>query len=602
MQDEDDSDAPTQILTPNHQMTLVMSPPTLQGRTLMASPVRRNPPPSKVNIFFDTLVNMPLKPQEPSDTSPPSRSKPRLVYIRDFPTLAPTSPAWYPPLLSAVRQRRRGPMSRPTSPIANPMTIIFGMTPSLTPPLPQSPSSGSSSSLGHLLNRNSPSSQVTSVSKQGKSDWSEDEGAEKAREKRLRYRLRKWERGDAALYGEFPKLSTSQDGDSGGEHRPEILIIGSPNGISGFPPMLGTGIPEGTGNRGPDSEANSLFFRTSILVPSVRSLSEERACRVARRREINELTMRMGVGAVGGVLEKNDAAVELSESPFEIDDSASSPSDHERMWDVWGKTVEVWSNVRQIADRAVGSVIAAHRSSSKPEKATLDSTAVTWLAVHHSWAAHRSAHDRRKMWMKESSPSSKAVREQEEEDEDEGFEVEREVDEVVERVKNESDLDSHESRLLPCIVDSGEMKFEHRFRFLTMIPPKASMTTSFSQVHLPAHTIDSVRTIVSLPLLHPAAFQQGILKEHGMTGCLLFGPPGTGKTLVVRALAKEAGCRMMAISPSDVMDMVMSSPLFTSFWYADYIHTVRRRRRKACEGGLFTCSQALAMCRLPRRD
>jgi len=36
----------------------------------------------------------------------------------------------------------------------------------------------------------------------------------------------------------------------------------------------------------------------------------------------------------------------------------------------------------------------------------------------------------------------------------------------------------------------------------------------------------------------------------------LFGPPGTGKTLVVRALAKEAECRMLAVSPSDVMDMV----------------------------------------------
>lgn len=82
------------------------------------------------------------------------------------------------------------------------------------------------------------------------------------------------------------------------------------------------------------------------------------------------------------------------------------------------------------------------------------------------------------------------------------------------------------------------------------------MPTSFSQVHLPPRTIDAVRTIVSLPLLHPQAFQQGILKDHGMTGCLLFGPPGTGKTLVVRALAKEAGCRMMAVSPSDVMDMV----------------------------------------------
>lgn len=75
-------------------------------------------------------------------------------------------------------------------------------------------------------------------------------------------------------------------------------------------------------------------------------------------------------------------------------------------------------------------------------------------------------------------------------------------------------------------------------------------------MHLPPYTIDSVRSIVSLPLLHPHAFQYGILKEHGITGCLLFGPPGTGKTLVVRALAKEAECRMLAVSPSDVMDMV----------------------------------------------
>ena len=85
--------------------------------------------------------------------------------------------------------------------------------------------------------------------------------------------------------------------------------------------------------------------------------------------------------------------------------------------------------------------------------------------------------------------------------------------------------------------------------------PTGTLTSTFGQVHLPPHTIDSVRSIVSLPLLHPHAFQYGILKEHGITGCLLFGPPGTGKTLVVRALAKEAECRMLAVSPSDVMDM-----------------------------------------------
>lgn len=92
--------------------------------------------------------------------------------------------------------------------------------------------------------------------------------------------------------------------------------------------------------------------------------------------------------------------------------------------------------------------------------------------------------------------------------------------------------------------------------YAQLIFDTASMSTTFNQVHLPDRTIDAIRTIVSLPLLHPASFQLGILKEHAMTGCLLFGPPGTGKTLVVRALAKEAGCRMLAVSPSDVMDMV----------------------------------------------
>ena len=96
--------------------------------------------------------------------------------------------------------------------------------------------------------------------------------------------------------------------------------------------------------------------------------------------------------------------------------------------------------------------------------------------------------------------------------------------------------------------------------------PTGTLTSTFEQVHLPPHTIDSVRSIVSLPLIHPHAFQYGILKEHGITGCLLFGPPGTGKTLVVRALAKEAECRMLAVSPSDVMDMVSCHQLHPVVW------------------------------------
>lgn len=135
----------------------------------------------------------------------------------------------------------------------------------------------------------------------------------------------------------------------------------------------------------------------------------------------------------------------------------------------------------------------------------------------------------------------------------------------------------------------------------------ASMPTSFSQVHLPPHTIDSVRTIVSLPLLHPSSFQHGILKEHGMTGCLLFGPPGTGKTLVVRALAKEAGCRMLAVTPSDVMDMVRRSAQTPPHPRQQYsiiclIHVVRRRRREARPLTILACPPTLSLRRLHRRN
>ena len=128
------------------------------------------------------------------------------------------------------------------------------------------------------------------------------------------------------------------------------------------------------------------------------------------------------------------------------------------------------------------------------------------------------------------------------------------------------------------------------------------MPTSFDDVHLPAHTIDSVRTIVSLPLLYPSAFQQGILKQHSMTGCLLFGPPGTGKTLVVRALAKEAGCRMLAVQPSDVMDMVRIKSRNFICLSDPFAFPVRRRRRKARPLSLLPRTSPLSLCRLPRRD
>ena len=128
------------------------------------------------------------------------------------------------------------------------------------------------------------------------------------------------------------------------------------------------------------------------------------------------------------------------------------------------------------------------------------------------------------------------------------------MDEVIERVKRDPELDKHEQRLVGYIVDPR--KFVSRISVFAypLNPLTGTSTSTFRQLHLPL-TVYSIRSIASLPLLRPHALRRGILKEYGIAECLLLGPPGIGKPLVVRALAKEAECRMLAVSPPDVVDM-----------------------------------------------
>ncbi|KAI0797892.1 hypothetical protein C8Q75DRAFT_24213 [Abortiporus biennis] len=497
----------------------------------------------KTKAFFDELINVVPASQDNEETASDSR-RPRIIYIRDFPTLASSSHTWYPALLASVRQRRQGPLAKSNAPVHSPTTIVFGITPPLVPSPPPSSSStspGLPGFLSMLMNRNSNGPVIVSSPSRSKpSDFAEDEKSEKAREQRLRDRLRKWERGNKYLEDDLPTLSTSTEEDWGNGRSsgsPEVIVMEP--GDSEIPMLSsGSGLTLASrlggrsgGGNSPESDRSNNFFRTSIIVPSIRSMLLEKACRVDRRREINELTMRMGIAAVGGSLGKMAIT---PEDAAKLDGEDPSPASL-KMWDDWGNTVEVWSNVLQIADRVVGRAIAVERSKSNPSSLTLDSTPVGWPEVYQAWELHKNMKDTKKSWIQHS-----LGRPPPEDEEQKKESPDQQMDEVVERVKRDAErgeLDQHEQRLLGCIVDAN------------------SLTTTFNQVHLPPHTIDAVRTIVSLPLLHPSAFQLGILKEHSMTGCLLFGPPGTGKTLVVRALAKEAGCRMLAISPSDVMDM-----------------------------------------------
>lgn len=247
---------------------------------------------------------------------------------------------------------------------------------------------------------------------------------------------------------------------------------------------------DGDGNDG-DLSASAVtsspgrFFRASVVLPSVRDVTAERECRMARRREVNELAMRMGVGGIGGVIEgdKNngpvDSATEMhaeedecvspivlahnSEDAFMNGPSSSQlPGKHE-MWMDWSTCVEPWLSIRQIADRAVGNVVASQPSSSAafglrgPEP-----TVVPWSAIHRAWVAQRSSHHLRKTWSKgarvrisrETQQEGAPDQEGEEAEWDEGEEGRaRYVNEVVEALRQDKDLDPHEERLLGCIID-----------------------------------------------------------------------------------------------------------------------------------------------------
>lgn len=64
-----------------------------------------------------------------------------------------------------------------------------------------------------------------------------------------------------------------------------------------------------------------------------------------------------------------------------------------------------------------------------------------------------------------------------------------------------------------------------------------------------------MKTLTSLSLIRPEAFQYGVLATDKIPGVLLYGPPGTGKTLLAKAVAKESGATVLEVSGSEIFDM-----------------------------------------------
>ncbi|KAF9129109.1 hypothetical protein BGW39_004451 [Mortierella sp. 14UC] len=99
------------------------------------------------------------------------------------------------------------------------------------------------------------------------------------------------------------------------------------------------------------------------------------------------------------------------------------------------------------------------------------------------------------------------------------------------------DCNPYERKLLGSIVDPDKIK------------------TTFKNTITPAETVNALQTMITLPLIRPQLFSQGLLQNEFLSGLLLFGPPGTGKTLLAKAVAKESGARMLEIKASDIFDM-----------------------------------------------
>ena len=200
----------------------------------------------------------------------------------------------------------------------------------------------------------------------------------------------------------------------------------------------------------------------------------------------------------------------------------------------WQDSVHPWRDIQHLAAAIMGRRLSSDQQAASP-------MSISWNDVTDAASAEKRQSESLKQQLRQliSRKASstrrmtdriEGINEANQQQKDDGR------DSVVAQVKKAANLSSHERRLLSCITDTSKLSHE-----------------TFNDIHLPEKTIDTIRTVVSLPLLHPDSFREGVLRNHSMSGALLFGPPGTGKTLLARAVARESGARMIAIKVSNVL-------------------------------------------------
>lgn len=295
-----------------------------------------------------------------------------------------------------------------------------------------------------------------------------------------------------------------------------------------------------------DAKAESVITRSIPIIPTTRNKVREMQERLQTRSLTSATLLGQAVAELGGHLVNPLLAARLvqiesrskgkSPSASRIlhlgtdSDSIMSKLAEGKIYRLsksgWHNIARSWTDLRQLAANAMGQKLASR---------DVDSIALTWRDVLSTARGDHQLETELNKRIKGYLPTKTSTTHTASSSESSASEAPS--DSVIAKLRKSKDLSPHEKRLMGCIVDGQ----------------KVAMTT-FNDVHLPYKTIDAIRTIISLPLLFPAAFQGGVLKDHSTQGALLFGPPGTGKTLCARAVANESGARMLAIQPSDVND------------------------------------------------